>query len=114
MKQKTKQSLEKIQNQINEEYDKFDKKVKPLRDKIKELEESKMKRDLEKNKDIIFTKSYGKRYVVFKILKSIKRDKFQYKRITIEDSEEYSIHYIKESRYISKKEFKEICERFGK
>ena len=104
-------SIKKIQEEINKEYNIFEKKVKSLKDEIEKIQKNKIQKQFEENKGIIFKKSYGKGYVVFKILKSIKGRRLQYKKIVIEDVEDSSLNYIKERNTIPNKEFKEICER---
>lgn len=95
-----------IQDKINEEYDKFEKKVKPLREKLEEERNKKQKLQFEKHKNIIYTKNYGKGYSVFKIIKSInEKGIFNYIQITIENKEDYSVNYIKTNKKISKSEF---------
>ena len=103
-------SIQKIKEEINKEYNIFEKKVKSSREEIEKIQKDKIQKQFKKNHGIIFKKSYGKGYVVFKILKLIKGRKLQYKKIIIEDMEDFSLNYIKERNTVSNKEFKEICE----
>lgn len=95
----------KIQEQINLEYAKFEKKVAPLRRKKKELELNRLFKILSKHKGTIYKRSYGKNYTVLKILKSLtKKGRLRYTTIVIENQEDYSINYIKERNTVSKAE----------
>ncbi len=97
--------MNRIQEEINKEYQKFEKKVAPLRKKKKELELNNLFKVLSKHKGIIYKKNYGKGYCVLKILKSLtKKGRLKYTTIIIEEQEDHSIHYVKERKNISKKE----------
>lgn len=103
--------IEKLKQEMNEEYNKYEKKIKPLRNKIKNIEKEKLIKIFEKNKGIIFKRSYGKNYVVLKVLKSINnKERLVYNEITIEQKEDYSINYVKEREIVNKKEAENIFE----
>jgi len=95
----------KIQEEINRRYEEFEKKIKPLRDKIKEKDREELIRVLSKHKGIIYKKQYGKDFCVLKVLKSIsKKGRLKYTEIIIEDKEDYHINYIKERNKVTKEE----------
>ncbi len=95
----------KIQEEINLEYAKFEKKVKPLRDKLRQNRRVDLSKVLSEHKGIIYKKNYGKNYCVLKILKTLtKSGRLKYTTITIEEQRDYSINYVRERNNISKKE----------
>jgi len=95
----------KIQGEINRAYAGYEKKVKPLRDKLREKERNDLLDILSKHKGIIYRKKYGKDYYVLKVLKSLTdKGRLVYTKITIEEERDYSIHYIKERNTMSKAE----------
>ncbi len=106
MKRQTKESIRK---EINKEYNEYEKKVEPLRKKIKEIEKKQLVRIFENNKGKIFSKNYGKKYIVLKVLKSINnKGRLVYNQIVIEEKEDYNLFYIKERNTLDKKEAENI------
>ena len=95
----------KIKAEIDKAYAEYEKKIKPLKAKQRETDEKKFLKIFSKHKGIIYLKSYGKGYKILKVLKSVsKRGRFQYTKIVIEETEDYSVNYIKERNAISKVE----------
>ena len=100
---------QKIQEEINRQYTEFEKKVKPLRSKLKEEDRNNLLKVLSKHKGIIYRSNYGKGYCVLKVLKSLtKLGRLKYVRITIEEAEDYSINYIKGRKIVSKAEMMKL------
>lgn len=103
---------QKIQEEINKEYALFEKKVKPLREKVREIELKELQKILSLHKGIIYKKSYGKNEIVLKILNSItSKRRLKYVVINIRTEEDYSIHRIKERKKLTQKEVKDLIER---
>lgn len=104
----------KIQEEIEERYAEFEKEVEPLRQKRKEEERKHLLKILSKHKGIIYKKSYGKNYHLFKILKSVsEKGRLKYTKIIIEDKEDYSINYIKERKTSSKRELLSLIKKYA-
>lgn len=93
-----------LPEQINQEYAKFENKVKPLREKLAKLQETNNIKVLSKHKGIIYFKKHGKDCFSLKILKSMDKDRFKFIRIYVETDNSYHINYIRERNKLSKKE----------